>query len=162
MTQIVIVGEAGGADEERLRMPFIGASGNELTRMLKEAGIQRERCFLTNVFNLRPKNNDLGSLCTNKSEGIAGRGPLTTNKYLRSEYAPELDRLAGELRRERPNLIIAVGNTPNWFLGGHGGISKIRGYTYASPFGKVLPTYHPAAILRDWSLRPVTVIDFEK
>lgn len=160
--KIAIVGEAWGADEERFRMPFVGASGNELTRMLKEAGIDRSQCFLTNVFNLRPKNNDITTLCTDKANGITGRGPLAAGKYLRPEYAGELSRLARELRSNAPNVIIATGNTPNWFLGAIGGISKIRGAAYASPFGKTLPTYHPAAILRDWSLRPVTVLDFQK
>lgn len=162
MMKIVIVGEAWGADEEKHRMPFVGASGFLLTKMLAEAGIDRSSCFLTNVFNLRPKNNDLSTLCASKAEAITGRPPLQSGKYVSARYADELSRLDKELKDKRPNVIIAAGNTPNWFLGGSGGISRIRGTTYSSKYGKVLPTYHPAAVLRDWTLRPVTILDLTK
>lgn len=168
MTKIAIIGEAWGEHEERLRSPFVGPSGYELTRMLSEAGIHRADCFLTNVFNLRPRpNNDIENLCVAKSDTSAASGlpPLKAGKYLRAEFLPELQRLLQELRDLRPNLCIALGNTAAWALLHNSGISKIRGtITEASALRgfKVLPTYHPAAILREWSLRHVTVLDFMK
>lgn len=166
--KIAIVGEAWGAEEEAQRAPFVGASGYHLTQMLDEAGIHRADCFLTNCFNLRPPGgNDVANLCTDKANGVAGLGPVTLGKYLDPRYLPELDRLRDELTGARPNIIIALGNTAAWAILGASGISRIRGtVTLGGRVGytgfKVLPTFHPAAILRDWSLRPVTVLDLAK
>lgn len=162
MAKIAVVGEAFGAEEEKSRTPFVGASGQELTRMLAEAGIHRADCFLTNVFNVKPENNDVENLCTDKANGITEYGPLKGGKYPRREYLPELSRLNDELRRVKANITLALGNTACWFLLRNSGISKIRGTVTASPYGKVIPAYHPAAVLRDWSLRAVTVLDFAK
>lgn len=163
--KIAIVGEAWGEHEERARSPFVGPSGYELTRMLDEAGIARADCFLTNVFNLRPRNNDVETLCVGKKEDRSGLPPLRAGKYLDAQYLPEVNRCLSELRAVSPNITIALGNTAAWALLGTGGISKIRGtVTGSQSLGgrKVLPTYHPAAILRDWSLRHVTVLDLCK
>lgn len=165
MTSIAIVGEAWGEQEERARAPFVGASGYELTRMLDEAGIRRADCFLTNVFNLRPDRNDIENICGPKADGLPGMPPIKNGKYIPSKYASELSRLYNEMSSVRPNVILALGNTATWALLYNTGISKIRGTITQSvaPKGfKVLPTYHPAAVLRDWSLRPVTVLDFAK
>lgn len=166
MTKLVIIGEAYGEAEEREQSPFVGASGYELTRMLDEAGIHRADCFLTNVLNLRPPGNKIEAFCGGKPEGIKGFPPLYKGKYLRQEFAPQLERLANELIEHNPNLILAVGNTPLWALCGKVGISKIRGTTLVSTHTisgfKLLPTYHPAAVLRQWELRPVTIADMMK
>ena len=174
MTKIAIVGEAWGEQEERARSPFVGAAGYELTRMLDEAGIRRADCFLTNVFNLRPDRNDVEALCGGKADGIPGMPAVKNGKYILRKYAGELTRLLDELSAVRPNVTIALGNTASWALLHNTGISKIRGTISSTPFAikasnevgmaslKVLPTYHPAAVLRDWSLRPVTVIDLGK
>lgn len=163
---IFILGEAWGAEEERERTPFIGASGYELTRMLSEAGIARADCYLSNVLNLHPPGNDLESLCGDKHGGIPGYPPVRPAKYLRAEFAPELERLADELVEIDPNIVLALGNTALWALTGKTAVSKLRGATLlsdrtASGF-KVLPTYHPAAVLRQWDLRPIAIIDFQK
>ena len=57
--KIVIVGEAWGFEEQQAQAPFVGASGKELTRMLAEAGINRNECFCTNVIPARPLNNEM-------------------------------------------------------------------------------------------------------
>lgn len=151
--KIAIVGEAWGAEEARARAPFVGASGQELTRMLSEAGIHRADCFLTNVFNVKPEpTNDIENLCTDKAGGLSDR-----------ELAGELQRLDRELREVKPSVILCLGNTAIWAILGPGhSISKIRGTVTGSRYGKVVPAFHPAAILRDWSLRAVTVLDFAK
>lgn len=161
--RIAIVGEAWGAEEARARAPFVGASGQELTRMLSEAGIHRADVFLTNVFNIKPEpSNDIEHLCTDKSQGYLDRGPIKQGKFPKREYIPELLRLERELLEARPNVIIALGNTATWFLRIGTGISKIRGTVTATQWGKAIPAFHPAAVLRDWSLRAVTVLDFAK
>lgn len=164
MTKIAIVGEAWGEHEERQRAPFVGAAGHELTRMLYEGGIHRADCFLTNVFNLRPKpTNDIENLCGKERAG--GFPALKAGKYLRPEYFPQVHRVVQELRDLKPNIAILLGNTAAWAFLHNTGISKIRGTVTAStviPTLKCLPTYHPAAILRQWDLRAVTVLDFAK
>lgn len=165
MTDICIVGEAWGEQEERARAPFVGAAGYELTRMLEEAGIRRADCYLTNVFNLRPDRNDIENICGPKADAMPGMPAIKNGKYIPSKYAGELSRLYNEVSSVRPNVVLALGNTATWALLHNTGISKIRGTITQSvaPKGfKVLPTYHPAAVLRDWSLRPVTVLDLAK
>lgn len=161
MTAVVILGEAWGADEERERKPFVGASGRLLNALLSQVGINRKECFTTNVFNLRPQRNDIKTLCGPKAEGIPGLPPLA-GKYLRPEYAGELERVKQELAREQPNVIIALGASAAWFTLGASGIKKVRGAAAPSPYGKVLPTYHPAAVLREWTLRPILLADLAK
>lgn len=134
--------------------------------MLENAGIDRADCFLTNVFNLHPPGNDLTELCGGKAYGIPGYPALAKSKYVRAEYAAELDRLANELIAVNPNIIVALGNTPMWALLGHTGVGKFRGTTDLSTHCvtgfKVLPTFHPAAVLRQWELRPIVVADLIK
>lgn len=166
MPLIALVGESWGEAEERERAPFIGASGYELTRMLSDAGIVRADCFLTNVFNLHPPRNDLTAFCGPRDESILGYPAISSGKYIRHEFEPELARLSSELTEINPNIIIALGNTALWALLGVTGISKRRGTVSVSTNCvagfKLLPTYHPAAILRQWDLRAVTVLDFMK
>lgn len=164
--KLAIVGEAWGEAEERERMPFIGASGYELTKLLAEAGISRADCFLTNVFNLRPSANRIEALCGDKKTAIPGYPALVKGKFVRSEFAPELDRLGEELLAVNANLVVCLGNTASWALMGKTAISKTRGTTDISTHTvsgfKTLSTYHPAAVLRQWELRPIVVIDLMK
>ena len=78
----------------------------------------------------------------------------------------ELSRLGDELLLLDPNLVVCLGNTTLWALGGITVITKFRGTTRASTHCvggfKLLCTYHPSAVVRDWSLRPTTVADLSK
>lgn len=121
----------------------------------------------TNVFNLHPPGNRIESFCGGRDTAIPGYPALIKPaRFVREEFQPELDRLADELLALDPNLVIALGNTPLWALCGVTGISKIRGTTRLSTHTvsgfKVLPTYHPAAVLRQWEQRPTTVADLMK
>lgn len=128
-----------------------------------------------NVFAQHPPKNDLSWFCGPKEEALPGYPPLIKKKpeyrywrggYLRKEFAHELDRLGDEILRYDPNLIVAMGNTPLWALCGRSGITKLRGTTCVSTHTvsgyKLLCTYHPAAVLRQYELRPTTVADFSK
>lgn len=163
MTRIAIVGEAWGRHEEIQRAPFVGYSGHLLTQMLAEAKIDRSQCFLTNVFNLRPKpTDDIANLCGPDRNAYP---PLSRGKYLRPEYFKEVHRVVSEIRSLRPNLVILAGNTACWAFLQSTGITKIRGtvtYSTVLPTQKCLPVYHPAAVTREWDLRPVTVLDLIK
>jgi uracil-DNA glycosylase len=191
---IYVVGEARGEYEERIASSFVGPSGIELLRMLHDAqvitlsSIDRDyisdyyrrgdprsidsvwrlhpECYRTNVFAQHPPGNKLEWFCGPKGEGIPSYPALLPSRYVRREFEPELDRLADEILAGDPNLIIALGNTALWALGGRTGVGKLRGTTMLSTHCvsgyKLLPTYHPAAVLREWSNRPTVVMDLIK
>lgn len=119
-----------------------------------------------NVFNLHPTGNDLGTLCGPRDEGIRDYPALTKSKYLRREYIPHLESLADRILELDPYLVVCLGNTPLWALAGTTGISKLRGTTRLSTHTaigyKILPTFHPAAVIRQWELRPTTLVDLMK
>lgn len=165
--KIALVGEAWGADEAQYRMPFVGAAGQELNRMLVDAGLKREECYVTNCFNFQPERNDITTLCWSASARgkLDKRSALVAGKYLKPEYFPEIERLYQELREIRPNICVALGNTASWALLSATAISKIRGtvaYSNTVEGLKVLATFHPAAVLRQYDLRHVTVLDLAK
>lgn len=195
MTPILIVGEARGAEEDRIGSSFVGPSGVELLRQLDEAKIitlteaDRQRIaqyydrgnthaihaiwadhadevYRTNVFNFHPAGNKLESICGPKASGIAGFPSLGKSMYVDAKYEAELERLGDELIDHNPNVVIALGNTALWALTGQTGIAKIRGTTLLSTHTvtdfKILPTYHPAAVLRQWEVRPTTIMDLIK
>lgn len=165
--KIAIVGEAWGEHEERERAPFVGPAGWQLNSMLAEAGIRRADCFLTNCFNLRPRpTNKIENLCASRKEVRHALPPLSSGKYIRDEYLPELDRLYRELSEIDPNVIVSCGGTATWALLRDGRISKLRGAIAESPTvpgKKVLPTFHPSYILQGgYEARHVTILDLQK
>lgn len=170
--KIALVGEAWGEKEEEQGRPFVGTSGWLLDQMLSQAGIARSECLVTNVFNLRPKpSNDVKNLCGPRTSGIPGMPQVQAGKYVLAKYAPELERLYAEVREADPNIIIALGATAAWAFLHSRGIRDIRGATATTCMAttarlgrsyKVLPTYHPAAVAREWSLRPVVIADLDK
>jgi uracil-DNA glycosylase len=122
--------------------------------------------YRANVFPFHPPGNNLETLCGPRNEGISGYPALTKSKFLRREFIPHLEALGDEILSVDPNLIVCLGNTPLWALAGATGISRIRGTTRLSTHTcvgyKLLPTYHPAAVLRQWEFRPTTVMDLMK
>ncbi len=122
--------------------------------------------FRSNVFQLHPPGNKLDHFCGPKADAIYGYPKLGSIGYVRQEFQPELDRLGNELLEHNPNLVLCLGNSALWALAGRTGITKLRGTTCISTHCvdgfKLLPTYHPAAVLRQWDLRAVAVIDLMK
>jgi hypothetical protein len=122
--------------------------------------------YRTNVFAQHPPRNDLEHFCGPKAEGILGYPALIKSKYVRRDYQVELDRLGDELMERNPNLVICLGNTALWALAGRVGITKLRGTTLYSTHVaegfKLLPTYHPAAVMRQYEVRPTVIADFMK
>ena len=194
MKPIFLLGEAPGELEVRLGRPFVGPSGIELIRMLGESGLitlttfdrdyihryyttndpsaiaaiwdLHPEVYRTNVFSTHPPRNDIEYFCGPRAEGIPGFPALLKSKYVREEFEHELDRLADDLLRRDPNLVICLGNSAIWALAGRTGITKLRGTTLLSTHTaadfKLLPTYHPSAVLRQWELRPTVIADFMK
>ncbi len=177
MPKILMVGEAWGEQEAEAQAPFVGKSGWLIKKLLSQVGLSFDDLYVTNVFNLQPQSNNLEYLCGPKETRVPGFPALTKGKsgYLRKEFTNELTRLYTEINEVNPNLILALGATACWALLGTSGIRAIRG----SPSGtnnvggpatgvnlsrtfKVLPTYHPAAVLRDWTVRPIVLSDLDK
>lgn len=168
--KIAFVGEAPGETEEQTGLPFMGKAGQELTSMLEEVGIKRKDCFLTNVLFTRPRDNKLENLLVKKEEIPSGYSlsPMAQGKYLPPDLFPEIERLRNELLTFQAgggNLCVALGNTALWALTGSAAISSARGTVSTSiliPGLKVLPTYHPAGVLRNWSWRVIVLQDLTK
>ena len=184
-TPIVIIGEAWGEQEAILQCPFVGAAGQELARMLSAAGYGNEllpysfnssaRMLnywhkfpypLLNTFNARPPDNDVTFFYAKPGEEVSKLFPQrkfdNSIYYVKAEYEHHITYLHETLERLRPNVIIALGNTALWALGLPTSISKLRGNIVGSDFGKVLPTFHPASVLRNWSQRIIAILDLHK
>lgn len=164
--KIMLIGEAPGETEERLGRPFVGSSGSELDRMLSDAGLDRADCRLSNVLLTRPPDNKIEKFLVPIKEASSeskALGPVRAGKYLASPFLPEMERLRSEISSVNPNLIVALGNTALWATTGLSAISKYRGTVMKGKEGrKVLPTFHPAAVLRQWELRTQVVQDLLK
>lgn len=162
--KILIVGEAPGADEEVLGQPFVGTSGQELNRMLQEAGISRSEVFVTNLCRVRPPNNDISAFIAKAKKDITrGHIPLR-DKWVLPVIKEGYELLLKEINIVKPSVIIALGNTPLWALTGHWGITKWRGSTLQTTSSDftIVPTYHPTAVLRQWDWRAIAVQDLRR
>lgn len=182
MTKIVFVGEAWGEQEARFQAPFVGAAGQELSRMLHGAGYPCEFLSysfnspvrmlrywskfpfpLLNVFNERPPENNVEFFYSRESSPTFPPRRFDNRiHYLKPEYNSHVQLLHETLQRLKPNVIVALGNTALWALGLPATISKLRGNVVSTPFGKVIPTYHPASVLRNWPQRIITILDLHK
>ena len=182
--RIMIVGEAPGEEEERYGKPFIGYSGKLLDEMLASVGIARGECFVTNVSRVRPPGNDISLfLWDGIYKSPRGGKPTKAEEHLRkfgfdpSHYPVLRDRsvhlfiiegftlLQAEIESVKPNIILALGNTALWALTGIWGISKWRGSMLQSDLPgspRVIPSIHPAAILRDWRLKYIGTHDLRR
>jgi hypothetical protein len=123
---------------------------------------------LLNTFNSQPPGNNIESyyaslsedLPVNKSFGVRRFG--SSHKYVLTQHAEDITKLHDTLSQLQPNIIIALGNTALWALGLPAKISQLRGHIAKTRYGKVLPTYHPAAVIRNWSHRHIAVVDLFK
>lgn len=188
MTKIVFIGEAWGEQEARFQSPFVGPAGSELARMLHGAGYPCEFISysfnspirmlkywekfpfpLLNVFNERPPENDVEFFYIQAKKSdlspIQLHNPRAFGgsiRYVKQEFVHYLEELHSTLLALKPNVIVALGNTALWGLGLPTSISKLRGNVVWTPFGKVLPTYHPASVLREWKQRIISILDLHK
>jgi len=154
--------ELSAGDRNRIDLYYRTGDPGHLDKIwLKHPEVER-----TNVFNLHPPQNRLEHFCGGKADGIPGYGTLLPSKYVRKDMETELTRLGDEVLALDPNLIVCLGNTPVWAFTGHTGVSKLRGTTSVSTHCvsgyKLLVAYHPAAVLRQYELRPTTIADLSK
>lgn len=150
--KIVIIGEAPGYEEEKVGRPFIGGSGQLLDQILGANGINRRQCYVTNIMQVRPPGNDFGVFYDDPKKRSSPSSLLLDG----------IRRLGDELRQVRPNIIIPLGSEPLRAVTGLRSIEKWRGSIVSSNFGKVVASYHPAAVLRTYQLRPLLNLDIRK
>lgn len=138
---VVIIGEAPGANEIRTGIPFVGAAGQLLDKLLARAGIERSDCYITNSMLCRP------------TESPPPRGAIDACR----------GRLANELRAAPRTLIITLGASALKSVTGNHNlkITQERGRVIKTPYGQVIPTIHPAAVLRGYSDFPKLLKDVQ-
>lgn len=167
--RIMIVGEYPGDAELARGMPFVGMAGQELDRMLKEAGIYRSQCFVTNVVRERVPGGDIDNLIAPRKAAITSAHVEFQGKHCRRPVIDGISLLRQEIATVQPNVIIALGNLALWALTGQSGITSWRGSEMECTLPldlprpvKVIPTYHPAMVFRQWHWRPVMVQDLRR
>lgn len=162
--RVMIVGEAPGADEEYHRTTFAGRAGHELTQLLHEAGFIRAECFITNVVKYRPPKDDLDHFIHPKKTNPPAGFVHYLGHYVDPCVVTGVEDLYTDIERVRPDLIICLGNTALWAVsnGTCLGVGKWRGSQLSFHGAKVIPTYHPTTILRQWSFRAIALADLRR
>jgi DNA polymerase len=139
LASLLIVGEGPGADEDRQGRPFVGQAGRLLDEILAELGLDRRAVYITNVVKCRPPHNR----DPQPEEALACR--------------PFLD---AQLQRIRPRVVVCLGNVAaRLLLGVADRITAIRGQPRRVDGRLVVPTVHPAYVLRNLRERGLLVAD---
>lgn len=135
-SNIVLIGEAPGFNEDMQGKPFVGRAGQLLDKILESVGLSRENdIYICNTLKCRPPEN---------------RDPLPEEKKACRFYLDE------QLRILKPKIILLCGRVAlTSFLPDAGAISKIRGKWFDGPNGaKMMPIFHPSYLLRNPSHKP--------
>ena len=127
--EIMFIGEGPGHDEDLQGLPFVGRSGELLTKIIVAMGYAREEVYIANVVKCRPPEN---------------RTPLP------DEVANCLPYLLSQIELVQPKVLVALGATAvRALLDVHLGITKMRGHWYTFRGIPIMPTFHPAYLLRN-------------
>jgi uracil-DNA glycosylase len=143
--EVMFVGEAPGAEEDRQGLPFVGRAGQLLNQMLEEVGLSREGVFIANVLKSRPPGN---------------RDPQPLEIEACRPYLFEQVRLI------EPTVVCTLGNFATKLLSGNPtGITRVRGTPQVHELGGrtvfLLPLFHPAAALRTPAVKETLRADFD-
>ena len=140
--RLMFVGEAPGADEDAQARPFVGRAGQLLTKIIEAIGLKREEVLIGNVNRCRPPGN---------------RAPMPDEA---ATCKPFLER---EIAVAQPEVIVVLGNTAlKNLLDSREGITRARGRFHDYKGIKVMPTFHPAYLLRDPAKKRETWEDLKK
>ena len=136
--QLMFVGEAPGADEDEQGEPFVGKAGQLLTKIIQATGLQRADVYIANILKCRPDT---------PGQSAGNRKPTT------DEMATCIPYLHEQIDLIRPKVLVALGATAvEGLLGKTIGITKLRG-TWKTYRGiPLMPTYHPAYLLRNQAM----------
>lgn len=126
---VMIIGEAPGAEEDKQGIPFVGRAGKLLTDILKAINFERDDVYIANILKCRPPNN---------------RNPLPAEM---AECTPYLYK---QIDLIKPKLILLLGLiAAGTLLNSKESLTKMRGNIYSINGIKTMVTYHPAALLRN-------------
>ena len=138
-SDVCVIGEAPGFNEDKEGVPFVGAAGQLLDRLLAEIDLDRSQAAIVNVIKCRPPGN---------------RDPQP------DEIAACRPYLSAQLNYMRPLVIVTLGNFATKFiLETTAGITRARGQVYERKGASIVPTFHPAAALRGGRFGGVSTID---
>lgn len=127
--KLMFIGEGPGADEDVQGIPFVGKAGKLMNMAFAGTGINREEVYITNIVKCRPPMN---------------RNPEKDEADACKEY------LETQIELIKPKIIVLLGNVAlKNILGEEYGITKTRGQWVEKDGIKYIPTFHPAALLRD-------------
>jgi uracil-DNA glycosylase len=141
-SRLMFVGEAPGADEDAQARPFVGRAGQLLTKIIEAIGMKREDVMIGNVNRCRPPGN---------------RPPTEEEASICKPF------LLREIAVVQPEVIVVLGNTATRnLLETKVGITRLRGHFQEYRGVKVMPTFHPAYLLRDPSKKQETWQDLKK
>jgi len=134
--ELMFVGEAPGADEDLQGEPFVGAAGQTLTRMITAMGLSREKVYIANILKCRP----------DMPAGSSGNRKPTPE-----EMQTCIPFLHAQIDLIQPKALVALGGTAVEGLLGKTGIMKVRGTWHTYRGIPLMPTFHPAYLLRNQS-----------
>jgi len=132
--RLMLVGEAPGAEEEKMREPFVGPAGQKLTAILKAMGLERSEVYISNICKFRPAMDNQGS---------GNRKPTA------EEMRACLPFVMTEIDIIRPEVIVALGATAAEGLGIPGAVGSLRGRFHTTSGIPTMVTYHPSYLLRE-------------
>jgi uracil-DNA glycosylase family 4 len=133
--RLMFVGEAPGADEDAQGEPFVGAAGQLLTKIIQAMGLSRDTVYIANILKCRPDT---------PGQGSGNRKPTP------AEMETCLPYLQEQIDLIRPQVLVALGATAvDGLLGKTIGITKLRGQWRTYRGIPLMPTYHPAYLLRN-------------
>jgi uracil-DNA glycosylase len=132
VAEVVFVGEAPGASEDKQGRPFVGSAGRLLATLLADAGLQREDVYITNVVKARPPKN---------------RDPR------KDEVAHHMPWLEAELEVLEPRAVVPLGRHALAHFAPDVKISEAHGQPIERDGRLIFPWYHPAAALHNQGLR---------
>jgi len=170
--KVLVVGEFPTVDDVHRQKLFSGQTGDELLKMLQEAGFLTADIRFTTLLNYRPYNSQMRYVWTKESREakicMPGVKKDSDGVFFTAEFSAACWNLWPQIEACNPNVIIALGDAVLHALTGELSISKWRGsllQTKLLAYGrqiKVIPTFSPVQIMRMWEWRFYAVRDFER
>ncbi len=175
---LAFIGEAPGNEEVEEGVPLVGPSGKVFNQMLRTARVDRDACFITNVFDEKLPENSLDKWTMNKTQAkkakvwgeLEKKAPIVTKgasgRWLMPEYWGHVERLFRELEEVKPKVIVPLGTTALWAICDVTHIMAWRGTISELEMSwgtcRVIPTIHPAYVIRAWKSFVTVAGDIKK
>lgn len=134
LASLMFVGEAPGAEEEKLGEPFVGPAGQKLTAIIKAMGLERRKVYISNICKFRPAMDNQGS---------------SNRKPTAEEMRACVPFVLTEIDLIKPLVIVALGATAAEGLGIPGTVGGLRGKFHSTSGIPTMVTYHPSYLLRE-------------